>query len=89
VGGVGRGPGDTGSILPGLVVRPVDVAVSGNSSQGLVAIASARECRHAVQLFEPDFTFRSSLASLGESGRPFGGVCRIAIDGELLWIAES
>lgn len=81
--------GVRGAALPGLVLRPVDVEVRGHREEGWIAIASAGEGRHAVQLFDPDFAYRASCRSLGESWRAFRGVCRLASEGELLYVAES
>lgn len=92
VGGIGSVAKDglqDEPVLPGLVTRPVDVEVRGNRDQGWVAIACGGERRHALQLFDPDLAFRSSCAALGEPGRAFRGVCRLASEGELLYAAES
>lgn len=91
VGGIGAPgvPGAESAILPGLVFRPTDVEVQGNRDQGWVAIACGGEQRHAVQIFEPGLEWRASCTSLGETQRPFGGVCRLAARGELLYVAES
>src|SRR5262245_4741650 len=76
-------------LLPGLVTRPVDVEVRGDRDQGWVAIACGGERRHAVQLFDPELCFQSSLSSFGESARPFHGVCRLAAGADLLYVAEG
>lgn len=92
IGGIGvsMGAGDApGPVLPGLVVRPRDVEVRGNAGEGWVAIACGGEERHAVQLFDPDFSYRASFQSMGESGGRFGSVVRLAADGEALCVAES
>lgn len=76
-------------VLPGLVTRPVDVEVRGNADQGWVAVACGGEARHAVQLFEPDLTYRTSCRSLGEAGRSFQGVVRLGSHEDSLLVAES
>jgi hypothetical protein len=84
------GAGDARApVLPGVIARPVVVEVEGGADHGWVAIACGGERRHAVQLFEPDFTFRASLAALGDPNRPFGNVTRIAARGERLYVAEA
>ncbi|NOT29664.1 MAG: hypothetical protein HOP15_04350 [Planctomycetes bacterium] len=92
VGGLGA-PSERGvevaPLLPGLVVRPVDVEVQGNRDQGWLAIACAGEHRHAVQLFDLDFSYRASCAALGDPQRAFRGVCRLAAEGERLYVAEA
>ncbi len=92
VGGIGAG-GTDGSraepVLPGLVTQPVDVEARGDRDEGWVAIACGGERRHALQLFDPDLSFRASCAALGEAGRPFRGLCRLASEGELLYAAEA
>jgi len=92
VGGIGAPAADgppPGSVLPGLVTQPVDVEAQGDRDQGWVAIASGGERRHALQLFETDLSWRASLAALGDPGRPFRGLCRLASGGELLYAAEA
>ncbi len=91
VGGIGRAAGDAQAapVLPGLVTQPVDVEVRGDRDQGWIAIACGGERRHAVQLFDPELAFRSSYAAFGESARPFRGVCRLASEGERLYVAEA
>jgi hypothetical protein len=76
-------------VLPGLVSRPVDVEVQGNRDQGWIAVACAGEHCHAVQLFDLDLTHRASCAALGDPRRPFRGVCRLAAQGERLYVAEA
>jgi hypothetical protein len=90
VGGIGGASAEAREpILPGLVSRPVDVEVQGNRERGWIAIACAGEQRHAVQIFDPDFTWRATCAALGEPGRPFQDVRRLASAGELLFAAEA
>lgn len=91
IGGLGNHPaGDAAApLLPGLVTDPVDVEVQGNREQGWIAIASSAEHRHAVQLFEPGLVWRASCASLGDPQRAFRGVCRLAAQGERLYVAEA
>jgi hypothetical protein len=54
-----------------------------------VAVASGGERRHAVQLFDPDLSYRASCLAFGDPGRPFRGACRLASEGELLFVAEA
>lgn len=92
VGGIGIGVTEgarSEPVLPGLVMQPVDVEVRGDRDQGWVAIACGGERRHALQLFEPDLSFRASCAALGDPGRSFRGLCRLASEGELLHAAEA
>lgn len=92
VGGIGGAVTDgprPEHVLPGLVAQPVDVEVRGDRDQGWVAIACGGARRHALQLFEPDLSFRASLAARGDPGRPFRGLCRLASAGELLFAAEA
>ena len=89
VGGIGAPAEERAPVLPGLVSRPVDVDVQGHRDQGQIAIACGGERRHAVQLFEPDLSFRASCAALGDPNRPFQAVTRIAASGPLLYVAES
>jgi hypothetical protein len=88
LGGLGA-PADSEALLPGLVTRPVDVEVRGHRDEGWIAIASGGERRHALQLFEPDLSFRASLRSHGDPARAFRGLCRLAAEGELLYAAEA
>jgi hypothetical protein len=92
VGGIGGAATDgprPGSVLPGLVTQPVDVEARGDRDQGWVAIACGGERRHALQLFDPDLSLRASLPALGDPGRPYRGLCRLASGGELLYAAEA
>ena len=91
VGGIGAAaPGaPPDPVLPGLVTRPVDVEVRGDRDEGWVAIACGGERRHAVQLFDPELSYLSSLPAFGESARPFQGVCRLAAEDERLYVAEG
>ena len=89
IGGVAADGPQHDPILPGLVTRPVDVEVRGNRDQGWVAIACGGERRHALQLFDPELSFRTSCAAFGEAGRPFRGICRLASEGGLLFVAEG
>lgn len=91
IGGLGSHRPDAAEapLLPGLITHPVDVEVQGNRERGWIAIASAGEQRHAVQLFEPGLVWRASCASLGEPQRAFRGVCRLAAQGERLYVAEA
>lgn len=98
IGGLGAPLAGAGAsatpVLPGLVARPVDVEVQGNRERGWVAIACAGEHRHAVQLFDFELSgaglsYRASCAALGEPQRAFRGVCRLAAQGERLYVAEA
>ncbi len=92
VGGLGAASEhapESAPLLPGLVSRPVDVEVQGNRDQGWLAIACGGEQRHAVQLFDLDFSYRASCAALGDPQRAFRGVCRLAAHGERLYVAEA
>lgn len=90
VGGLGAPQGtDEAPVLPGLLRRPVDVAVQGNRQEGLVVIACAGVQRHAVQRFDPEFGYVGTCASLGDPARAFDGVSRIALDADRLYVAES
>lgn len=91
VGGLGAPSERRGEapLLPGLVLRPVDVEVQGNRDHGWLAIACAGEHRHAVQLFDLDFSYRASCAALGDPQRAFRGVCRLAAEGQRLYVAEA
>ncbi len=75
--------------LAGLVHAPVDVAVQGHGEEGWIAIACAGERRHAVQLFDPERTWRRSLASMGDAGRPFESVRRVEFRGPFLLVVEA
>jgi sugar lactone lactonase YvrE len=91
VGGLGASAAEPAAerVLPGLIVRPVDVEVQGDGDHGWLAVACAGEQRHAVQLFTPELTWRASLAALGEPGRAFRGVRRLAAMGARLYVAEG
>lgn len=97
IGGLGaplEHAASTAPVLPGLVTKPVDVEVQGNRERGWVAIACGGEQRHAVQLFDTTLSpaglaYRASCAASGEPQRAFRGVCRIAAQGERLYVAEA
>lgn|SRR5262245_18781094 len=89
IGGAVAGAPRTEPVLPGLVTQPVDVEVRGDHDHGWIAVACAGERRHAVQLFDPDLAWRATCAALGEPGRPFQDVRRLASEGELLFAAEA
>ena len=90
IGGSGNAaPRAAPALLPGIIHRPVDIEVHGSREDGWMAVASAGESRHGVQVFDPDFSYRSSCASQGEPARPFRDPVRLASRGARLYVAEA
>ncbi len=94
IGGLGRSsdsPLDRSAWIdvPGVIDSPVDVAVEGSVDGGKLAVASAGERRHAVQLFDGALGFVRSLRPFGLSGGSFRGVRGVAFRGRFLYVAET
>jgi len=75
--------------VPGLIVQPIAIAVSGGREDRCLVVALAGERRHGVQVFGPNLEFVTSLRSEGDPRRAFDSVRGVAMRGRNIFVAEG